>query len=292
MGGMNWKRYARAKDLNEALALLAQAGGSGRVIAGGTDLVLQVRQKEKQADLLVDVTRIEELQGLCEEDGHIRIGAAVTHGAAAESPLLRREAAALAAGCGMVGSPQIRNIATLMGNVITAQPAADAAVPLTALEAELRVLSPAGERWVPIEAAYRGVGESTIDATREVATEIRFRKSEAGAQTRFFRLARRRALALPVLNGAVCLWPDGASRRIRKARIALGPVAARPFRARQAEACLISDRLTPALLEEAARLAAAEATPRTSLIRGSAEYRRDMIRLYLTRTLREMLDIG
>ena len=142
--------------------------------------MLQLHQKEKQADLLVDVTRIEELQRLCEEDGHIRIGAAVTHGAAAESPLLRREAAALAAGCGMVGSPQIRNIATLMGNVITAQPAADAAVPLTALEAELRVLSPAGERWVPMEAAYRGVGESAIDATREVAAEIRFRNARGG----------------------------------------------------------------------------------------------------------------
>ena len=289
---MNWKSYERAGDLNGALALLAQAGGSGRVIAGGTDLVLQLHQKEKQTDLLVDVTRIEELQRLCEEDGHIRIGAAVTHSAAAESPLLRQEAAALAAGCGMVGSPQIRNIATLMGNVITAQPAADAAVPLAALEAELRVLSPAGERWVPMEAAYRSVGESAIDATREVATEIRFRKLEAGAQTRFFRLARRRALALPVLNGAVCLWTDRKAMRIREARIALGPVAAKPFRSRQAEACLISDRITEALLEEAARLAAAEATPRTSLIRGSEEYRRAMIRLYLTRTLREMLDIG
>ncbi len=289
---MNWKSYERPKDLNEALALLAQADRRGRVIAGGTDLVLQLHQKEMQTDLLVDVTRIEELQRLCEEDGHIRIGAAVTHGAAAESPLLKREAAALAAGCGMVGSPQIRNIATLMGNVITAQPAADAAVPLTALDAELRVLSPVGRRWVPMEAAYRGVGESAIDATREVAAEIRFRKLEAGAQTRFFRLARRRALALPVLNGAVFLWTDGTARRIREARIALGPVAAKPFRARQAEACLISDRITEALLEDAARLAAAEATPRTSLIRGSEEYRRAMIRLYLTRTLREMLAIG
>jgi carbon-monoxide dehydrogenase medium subunit len=289
---MTWKSYERARDLNGALALLAQAGGRGRVISGGTDLVLQLHDKEKQADLLVDVTRIEELQRLCEEHGHIRIGAAVTHGVAAESPLLKREAAVLAAGCGMVGSPQIRNIATLMGNVITAQPAADAAVPLTALEAELRVVSPAGERWVSMEAAYRGVGESAIDATREVAAEIRFRKPGAGAQTRFFRLARRRALALPVLNGAVCLWRDGKAARIREARIALGPVAAKPFRARQAEACLISDRITAALLEEAARLAAAEATPRTSLIRGSEEYRRAMIRLYLTRTLREMLDIG
>lgn len=289
---MNWKTYQRPKDLTEALALLAQAGGCGRIIAGGTDLVLQLRQKEKKADLLVDVTQIDELQCLCEQDGWIRIGAAVTHGTAAESPLLRREAAALSAGCGMVGSPQIRNIATLVGNVITAQPAADAAVPLTALAAELRVVSPEGERWVPLEEAYRGVGESAIDATREVAAEIRFRVPEKGARTRFFRLARRRALALPVLNGAICLWTDGTAKRIREARIALGPVAAKPFRARQAEACLTSGEISVALMDEAARLAAAEASPRTSLIRGSEGYRRDMIRVYVTRTLREMLGLG
>ncbi len=289
---MNWKRYERASDLNGALTLLDRAEGTGRVIAGGTDLVLQLGQRQKSAELLVDVTGIDELRGLCASGAWIRIGAAVTHREAAASGLLREEAAVLAEGCGMVGSPQIRNIATLMGNVITAQPAADAAVPLTALGAELRVVSAAGERWVPLEEAYRGVGESAIDATREVATEIRFRRPGAGAKTRFFRLARRKALALPVLNGAVCLWRDGDAGRIREARIALGPVAARPFRARQAEACLTSDRITAALLEEAARLAAGEATPRTSLIRGSEEYRRAMIRLYLTRTLWEMLDIG
>ena len=253
MGGMNWKSYERARDLNGALALLAQAGGRGRIIAGGTDLVLQLHQKEQQTDLLVDVTRIQELQRLCEEDGHIRIGAVVTHSAAAESPLLRREAAALAAGCGMVGSPQIRNIATLMGNVITAQPAADAAVPLTALEAELRVLSPMGERWVHMEAAYRGVGESAIDATREVAA------ADPLPQTRGGR-------ADPLLPAGPTGRPGPAgSQRCRlsvggqegqadpRGPYRPGPVAAQPFRARQAEACLISDRITEALLEEAAR---------------------------------------
>jgi carbon-monoxide dehydrogenase medium subunit len=289
---MYWKSYHRPQDLDGALTLLARAGGKGRVIAGGTDLMLQLRRKEQQADLLVDVTRIGELQRLCKEDGHIRIGAAVTHGQAAASPLLRAEASALAAGCGMVGSPQIRNIATLMGNIITAQPAADAAVALTALEAELRVLSAAGERWVPIEAAYRGVGESAIDAAREVAAEIRFRSPGAGAQTRFFRLARRRALALPVLNGAVCLGTDDRTGRLREARIALGPVAARPFRARNAEACLNGAAITAAVIGEAARLAAEEANPRASRLRGSEEYRRDMIRLSLERTLGEMLGIG
>jgi carbon-monoxide dehydrogenase medium subunit len=289
---MNWTNYQRPDSVAAALALLAEAGGRGRIIAGGTDLVLQLRQKEKKADLLVDVTQIDELQCLCQEDDWIRIGAAVTHARAAASGLLRSEAAALAAGCGMVGSPQIRNIATLMGNVITAQPAADAAVPLTALEAELKVVSPAGERWVPLEETYRGVGESAIDATRELATEIRFRKPGAEASTRFFRLARRKALALPILNGAVCLWTDGDKKVITKARIALGPVAARPFRARRAEACLAGREVSAALVPEAARLAAEEANPRTSLLRGSEAYRREMIRVQVTRMLREMLGIG
>lgn len=288
---MDWTAYERPASVDEALALLAAAGGSGRVIAGGTDLVLQLRNREKRAAVLIDVTAIPGLGGIGEQDGWIRIGAAVTHVEAAASPLLRREAAALAAGCGMVGSPQIRNIATLMGNVITAQPAADAAVPLTALEAEMRVVAPAGERWVPLEQAYRGVGESAIDATAEVATELRFRRPGVGAQTRFFRMARRRALALPILNGAVCLWRDQGGH-INQARIALGPVAARPFRARRAEACLAGGEPTGALVAEAARLAAEEATPRTSLIRGSEAYRREMIRVQVTRMLREMLAIG
>jgi CO/xanthine dehydrogenase FAD-binding subunit len=292
MEDMNWKAYQKPKSVAEALALLAQAAGRARVIAGGTDLVLQLRHRERAADLLVDVTGIDDLRGIREQDGWILIGAAVTHAEVAGSPLIRREAQALAEGCAHVGAPQIRNMATLMGNVISAQPAADGAVSLAAFEAEMRVVSQAGERWISMEDAYLDVGQSAIDASGEIATEIRFRKPGNGTQTRFFRLSKRRALALPVLNGAVSLLPDPAAKRIRKARIALGPVAAKPFRARRTEAYLESGEVSPELIEEAARIAAEEANPRTSLLRGSAPYRKDMVRLFLTRTIRAILAVG
>ncbi len=289
---MSWKAYKKAGNVAEALALLDQAGGRGRVIAGGTDLLLELRRREHAAELLVDVTGIGALRGIGEKDGWIAIGAAVTHAEVAGSPLIRREARALAEGCGSVGAPQIRNMGTLMGNVISAQPAADGAVPLAALEAEIKVVSRAGERWIPLEEAYLDVGRSAIDASCEIAVEIRFRKPENGAQTRFFRLSKRKALALPVLNGAVSILTDPASKRIRRARVALGPVAARPFRARRTEACLESGEVSPELIDQAARIAAEEASPRTSLVRGSAPYRKAMVRLFIARTIESMLAVG
>ena len=189
---MNWTTYQKPKGVPEALTLLEQSAGRGRVIAGGTDLVLQLRRRDQAADLLVDVSEIDELKRIREDEGWILIGAAVTHAEVANSPLILGEARALADGCGRVGSPQIRNIATLMGNVINAQPAADGAVPLAALDAEIKVVSKAGERWIPMEEAYLGLGRSAIDATREVAAEIRFRKPERGARTGFFRVSGAR----------------------------------------------------------------------------------------------------
>lgn len=286
---MNWIVYKKPKDLDETLTLLRQANGRGRVIAGGTDLIVQLKRREYLADLLVDVTGIQELRQICEEDGWIRIGAGVTHGEVAKNSLIQREAKALAQGCGQVGSPQIRNMGTLVGNVVSAQPAADGAIPLMALEAELKVVTSNGERWLALEDAYRGVGLSTVDATREVATEVRFRKPGAYGETGFFRMARRKALALPILNGAVSLVLDASRSRIEKANIALGPVAEKPFRSRKAEAYLESTEISHDNLLEACRIASEEASPRTS-IRGSALYRKEMVKVNLYRTIQGILD--
>ena len=287
---MKWIDYRKPKDVTEALALLEKARGRGRLIAGGTDLVLQLKRGEYQADLLVDISGMEELKQIQAEDGWIRIGAGVTHGEVARSSLIQREAKALAEGCGQVGSPQMRNIATLMGNVLTAQPAADGAIPLMALEAELRVVSMSGERWVALEEAYRGIGLSAIDATKEIATVVRFRKLGDHGSSRFFRMARRKALALPILNGAVAIVFNPSMNRIEKASIAIGPVADRPFRSRDAEVCLRSKEISPELISEAARISSEEARPRSSLLRGSDIYRKEMVRLYVVRTIQRIID--
>ena len=286
---MNWNAYEKPKSLSDALTALEQAAGRGRVIAGGTDLILQLRQGQQRADLLVDITGIDELRKIGEDGGWIRIGAAVTHAEVAKHSLVQKEAAALAQGCARVGSPQIRNVATLLGNVISAKPAGDGAVPLMALEAEIRVISKAGERVVPLEQAYRGIGLSSIDASSEVATEVRFRKAGERGRTTFFRMARRKALTLPMVNGAVSILWNPSMTRVEEVRIALGPVSEKPFRPRRAEAHLLSKEISPQLIHETARIASEEATPRTSVLRGSDSYRKEMIRVYLARALRELL---
>ena len=286
---MNGVAYERPNSLSEALTLLDRAAGRGRVIAGGTDLILQLRQRVYRPGLLVDITGIEELKQVEENDGWIQIGAAVTHAEVAKNSLIQKGARALAEGCAKVGSPQIRNMATLVGNVISAQPAADGAIPLTALEAEIKVVSKAGERWVSMEEMYRAVGVSSVDASNELAMMVRFQKIRGRGQSRFFRVCRRKALSLPILNGAVVVLLNSSSNRIQEARIALGPVAEKPFRARRAEAYLQSKETSSENILVAARIAAGEANARTSLLRGSEVYRREMIRVYLERTLQDLL---
>ena len=286
---MNWVAYRKPRSLHNVLRILAKTEGKGRVIAGGTDLILQIKRGERKAEVLVDITGIKEIQHIYEQDGWIHIGAGVTHAEIARNSLIRLEAKALSEGCRNVGSPQIRNVATLVGNVISAQPAGDGAIPLMALEAELRVASEEGERWLPMVEAYRGVGLSAVDATKEVATEVRFKKLGDHSGTEFFRMAKRKALALPVLNGAVILILSPDMNKIEKARIAMGPVGEKPFRARGAESYLESNRISPGDIREAARRASEEAEPRTSL-RGSAFYRKEMIRVKLIRVIESILD--
>lgn len=280
--------YKKPKDVDEALKLLKEANGKGRVIAGGTDLILQLRKGEYKAEILVDITGIDELKKIEEEDDWIRIGAGVTHADVAENSLIQNEAKALSEGCHHVGSPQIRNMATLVGNIISAQPAGDGAIPLIALEAELRVFSEEGARWIYIEEAYRGVGLSAIDPTKEIVTEVRFRKLGDYGHSGFFRMARRKALALPIINGAVVIQLDGSRKGIKKARISLGPVAERPFRPRKAETYLELEGLTPEAIKEACRIASEEANPRESL-RGSTLYRKEMVNVQLMRTFDRIL---
>lgn len=286
---MNWVTYEKPRDLHGALTLLDQAKGKGRIVAGGTDLILQLKRNELQADVLVDITEIEELKGIREEDGWVRIGARVTHTEVAKSSFIQHRAKALAEGCRQVGSPQIRNMGTLIGNVITAQPAADGAIPLMALEAELRVVSLQGEKCIPLEEAYYGVGLSAIDPTKEVVKEVRFRRPEESCVTGFFRMARRKALALPILNGAVSIIFNPSQNRIERARISIGPVAEKPFRSRRAETYLESVAFSHENIREACRIASGEANPRTSL-RGSAIYRKEMIGVNLLRTIERVLD--
>lgn len=278
-----WDAYLVASSVEDALGKLLELGDRGRLIAGGTDLVLQARRGQCPARAMVDVTRIPGLDEIWREDDHIVIGATAVHAQIASSPLIRAAAGPLAPACASIGGPQIRNVATLVGNVVNALPAADGAVALFALGAEVEVATLAERRWIPIGELYRGVGECTLDPCAEMVTAVRFRPLEASAGAAFQRLARRRAMALPIVNAAVTVRVRAG--RVTEARVAVGPVAPVPFRATAAEAVLLGEAPCAARVAEAARLAARDAHPRSSVLRGSAAYRTAMVQVLVQRAL-------
>jgi carbon-monoxide dehydrogenase medium subunit len=283
---MMWQEYLFAGSVDEALRMLAAREGRARLIAGGTDLVLQSQEGKQQPACLVDITRIPGLNQIAERDGFIQIGALVTHAQAAASELIQRQGRILALACACVGGPQIRNAATVVGNVVNALPAADGAVALFALDAEAEIVSLDGARhWLPIAALYQGVGVCTISPAAEMVAALRFPALGSDYRCAFKRLAPRRALSLPILNTAVVVAV--ADGRFADARIAIGPVAPIPFRAREAESALIGQPVAPDLIARAAKLAAQAARPRSSALRGSAQYRQALVEAFVRRALTE-----
>jgi CO/xanthine dehydrogenase FAD-binding subunit len=289
---MGWSQYHLAESIEDALGALRASSGQGRIIAGGTDLVIQLRRGERSAGVLVDITRIPELHHIEKQGSSLVLGALVTHAQAADSPLLRQYASALAAACASVGSPQIRNVGTLVGNIVSAQPGADAALALHAFDARVRVVGQGGERTMELADLYEGLGLCCVDSCQELITHLIIDLPTAPLCSAFERLSQRDTLTLPVVNTAVSLTLDEKTDHIRKARIVVGPVSATPFRAVQAERILEGEKPHPQLFEEAASRAAQESNPRTSLLRGTSAYRRSMVAVMVRRALVRAFERG
>ena len=278
-----WREYLFPETLNQALDLLAQYQGDARLIAGGTDLVLQSKHGRCPSHVMVDISRIPGLNDVEERGGYLQVGAMVTHGQISCSPLIRSKATVLADACAQVGGPQIRNMATLVGNVVNALPAADGAVALFALNAEAQVVDCDGQRWIPIADLYEGVGLCTIDSCDEMVTALRFLPLESHQRGAFQRLATRRSLALPIINTAVVVGIEDG--HFSAARIAVGPVAPTPFRAARAESGLLGRVVTAEVIGRAAEVVAADSRPRDSYVRGSKGYRSAMVAVLVRRAL-------
>ena len=289
---MKWEEYLVPTSLEEALALLKERRGQARVIAGGTDLIIQLKKKEAAARCLVDVTNLDELKGIELEDGFIRVGACVTHQELASSSLIWERAAALAEGASQVGSPQIRNVGTVGGNIVNAQPAADTVVPLMALEAEVEVASREGTRWDPLGGLCIGPGQCTVDATAEILTAVRFRALGSNQGSAFERLAKRKALSLPVLNAAAVVTLDDGGNAFQEVRLAVGPIGPTPARALSAEEALRGAAVEAQAIVAAMELAAQEAQPRSNPLRGSQEYRQEMVKVLLRRSIERAVQVA
>lgn len=285
---MRWNSYRLVQSVEETLKLLEHCNGKARVIAGGTDLVLQLAENNLEAGLtLLDISSIPNIKGI-ELTGEewITIGAATTMAELAESPPINTHAAALARGAASMGAPQIRNVATIGGNVVSAQPAADGTIPLIALGAEARVVSTSGEKWVAVHDLFLDVGRSLINPAKEIVTHFRLRPQIYRAASSLQRLARRKAFTLPTLLVAACVELDPEKASFAKVRIAAGPVAKTPFLARDAGDALGGSPVSYEAVDRAASLAKLAARPRDS-IRAGAEYRKEMVQVLVRRALLE-----
>jgi CO/xanthine dehydrogenase FAD-binding subunit len=289
---MKWEEYLVPTSLEEALAMLRERRGQARVIAGGTDLIIQLKKKEAAARCLVDVTNLDELKGIELEDGLIRVGACVTHQELASSSLIRERAAALAEGASQVGSPQIRNMGTVGGNIVNAQPAADTVVPLMALEAEVEVATATGTRREPLGGLCIGPGQCTVDSTAEILTTVRFRALDPNQGSAFERLAKRKALSLPILNAAAVVTLNDGGDTFQEVRLAVGPIGPTPARAFSAEEALRGAAVEAQAVAAAMELAAREAQPRSNPLRGSQGYRQEMVKVLLRRSIERAVQVA
>ena len=283
---MSVKEYILPNSLEECLGCLTDYRGEACLIGGGTDLMPKLESGRIAPRALVDTSRIEGLDQIAVKEDGIYIGGTVTHAAVSKSPEMKRLLPALAKACGSVGSPQIRNVATLAGNVINAQPAADGAIALVALGAEAEIAAPGKLLRQPVEELYRGVGSSTVDASQEVLKGFVLPAPKAGQSSAFGRIAPRNALCLPTANVAAFISSSGG--KITEARIAMGPVSEKPFRPNEAEQSLVGAGLDDrdAFLK-AAELAARASSPRSSCFRGCSDYRRQLIRILCGRVVAE-----
>jgi carbon-monoxide dehydrogenase medium subunit len=287
-----WQAYHTPTTVAEALSLLHEHQKKARIIAGGTDLILDMEGAHTAPiEVLVDVTKITGIDRIAREDGWIVLGAGITHTQIEGSPLLRSHAACLTESCGVIGGPQVRNVATLGGNVAHALPAADGTIGLLALEAEVEVAAHGGRHtWQPLLSIFAGPGRNRL-APDQMLHAFRFRPIAARAGNAFDRIMRPQGVALPVLAIAARVQLDATLRRVEDAVIAIGPAGPTPFRASGAEEALTAAKVfDDAAVENAVAAAQAQARLRTSKYRASQEYRREMIGVLLKRVLQAAVE--
>lgn len=261
------------RDLPELFAALAEPGA--RVLAGGTDLLVRLRAGRDTAGSLVGLDRLEELRGITEEDSGraLRLGAAATHAELLDHPLVRRRLPVLAAALETLGSPPVRNMGTLGGNLCTASPAGDCLPPLHVLGAEAELLSAAGTRRLALPDFVQGPGRTAL-GPGEILAAVRVPLPDRDFRHHFEKVARRDALAVAVVSLAALLR-TGPGGKVLEARLAWGSVAPTVWRCPEAEAALVGRRLGLSSLRRAASLVRERVRPIDDL-RAGAAYRREV----------------
>ena len=271
-----WQEYLRPTNLSQALQAFAEAPRPILPVAGGTDILLDLEQgRHAPLHTLLDVTSIAEMTVLEVRGNELFIGAAVPVNRVALNPLTQEHARALVEACNLIAGPQVRNVATLGGNVAHALPAADGTIALLALGAQAEIAGTAGTRCIPFSELFLGPGKSAIKHGEELLVGFHLPLRKEHQASCFKRIMRPQGVALPILNCAV--WLERENDLIKDVHIAVGPGGGTPFRATDAENSLRGQSFDNAAFETALDALLAQAKFRTSARRASADYRRHIV---------------
>ena len=276
--------YFEPRSVGDALAILAKHGAEAKVIASGTDVMVDIKYKEEPGGL-VNIKRIPGLGGIQENGGGLRIGALATIRDLETSALVRSKLPVLWESAHQFASLQIRNTATIGGNICRASPSGETLTPLLVLEAKGKLAFSNGEKIEPFTAFFHGPGKSSV-GSQGLLTEIEVPYPAAGSRGVYLKHAVRGAMDIAMVGVAVLITPDASKNTLQDVRIGLGAVAPVPLRASKTEALLRGKPLTAALLKEAAATAASESSP-ISDQRASAEYRRWIVEALTRRGLEQ-----
>ncbi len=276
-------------SLPEVLDLLGRYGEGVKLIAGGTDLLVQMKQGLIRPARLINLLPLNELKGIATTERGLRIGALSRHADIERSTLLRGGWELLGRACHKVGSPQIRHLGTLGGNLCNASPSADTAPGLLVLEGEVYLASLRGERRVSLETLFKGPGQTVLQEG-ELLKEVIIPPSPHQSRVSYLKLGRRKGMDLALVSVAVLLTLGPGGKTFGQVRIGLGSVAPTPIRAREAEKRLVGEPVVEEAIQEAAEVASRECVPITDL-RASAEYRREMVKVLVKRAIKDCLGI-
>lgn len=285
------KGYLAPRTLEEAVRCAQE--GEATILAGATDILPRwTRRLVEPSEFIVDVKRIEELHGVSQVNGEVRLGACATMSETESSPLIRSSAPVLAQAAGRIACPQIRNRATIGGNLCNASPAADTAIPLILLDAVFDLASASRDRMtlreVPAADFFQGPG-STVLAPGEILTSIRFRPLPEGVFAAWDKFGTRPAMEIAVASVGIALKMEG--KRITHARIGYGSVAPAPMRGCRVEAELMGNPLSAKVIEKCEGAAREEIAPITD-VRATAAYRREVVGVMLRRMLERAQGAG
>lgn len=287
-----WQNYLKPKNLAEAMDAFASAPRPLAPIAGGTDLLIDLEEgRHAPVQTLVDITEVEELLALQIVDKSLFVGAGVPVNRIVQHPLVIEHAQALTEACDLIAGPQVRNVATLGGNVAHALPAAEGTIALLALDAQAEIasLTPApatfpDRRKIPFKDLFLGPGKSSLKRGEELIVGFHLPLRNHSQASCFQRIMRPQGVALPILNCAV--WLEGGKDRVKDVRIAVGPGGGTPFRATQTEEELRGQEFSDRTIGMAVEALLAQASFRTSPRRASSDYRQHLVVTLFSDTLR------